>query len=286
MGRPDRATALARLQDARDAIPNLRLLLSASNEFVQWCDTTRVDARGLFDESADYVRELIEAIPRLRDALDDGELRIYVEGLDRVESSLDSMIREISEYWGDTEAFPACLTTGPLNPRRVFVIHGTDHDTKNSVVEFLKGLGLEPIVLHEQEDGGRTIIEKFEQNADVGFAIALFTPDDEGRPIDGNGGPRSLTPRARQNVLFELGFFHGKLGRNRTCAIRKGGVEMPSDYAGILYTPWDDAGGWKGKLKGELKKAGMSVVEGEDRPKPEGSEAGGAPCILMRRQRD
>jgi predicted nucleotide-binding protein len=115
-------------------------------------------------------------------------------------------------------------------------------------------LELEAIILHEQPDAGRTIIEKFEDCASqVGFAVVLLTPDDVG--ASKTVGNQSA--RARQNVIFELGYFTGKLGRGRSCLLRKGDVEVPSDLFGVIYTDLDDSDGWKLKLAREMKAAGL-----------------------------
>ena len=103
---------------------------------------------------------------------------------------------------------------------------------------------------------GRTIIEKFEQHARVGYAIVLLTPDDAGSL---QGDENDLKPRARQNVIFELGFFIGRLGRKHVCALTKGDVEIPSDYAGIEYIPFNDPDGWQLKLMKELKSGGFKI---------------------------
>ena len=112
------------------------------------------------------------------------------------------------------------------------------------------------MVLHEQPNEGRTIIEKFEDFTHVGFAVVLLTPDDTGRLQDDVG---DFKPRARQNVIFEFGYFIGKLGRGRVCALVKGDVERPSDYDGVLYIPLDDSGGWEMRLIQELKSAGYDI---------------------------
>jgi predicted nucleotide-binding protein len=82
----------------------------------------------------------------------------------------------------------------------------------------------------------------------VGFAIVLLTPDDL-------AGAEASESRARQNVIFELGYFAGKLRRGRTCLLRKGTVDLPSDLYGVIYTEMDDGEGWKRKLARELKAA-------------------------------
>ena len=117
-----------------------------------------------------------------------------------------------------------------------------------------KKLELKPVILSEQSSRGRTIIEKFEKHSKVGFAIALLTPDDTGS-LEGE----KKQPRARQNVIFELGFFIGRIGRERVCALSKGEVEIPSDYSGVVYIPLEDSGGWKFQLCRELKAAGYDI---------------------------
>lgn len=137
--------------------------------------------------------------------------------------------------------------------KKVFVVHGHDEAAKESTARFLEKLDLEPIILHEQASGGRTIIEKFEKySSDVGFAVVLLTPDDHCASKTESAG---LQPRARQNVVLELGYFLGRLTRNRVCALHKGGIELPSDIQGVIYVEMDDAGAWRTKLAQELVHA-------------------------------
>ena len=138
---------------------------------------------------------------------------------------------------------------------RIFIVHGSDSGLKSEVARTLERLGLEPVILHEQPNKGRTLVEKFEQYADVGFAVVILSPDDEGK----RAGERRARPRARQNVVLELGFFWGKLGRHRVCALLKSEIERPSDYDGVVYVQYDEAGAWKLKLAKELKDAGYAV---------------------------
>jgi predicted nucleotide-binding protein len=139
----------------------------------------------------------------------------------------------------------------------VFLVHGHDEATKESVARFLEKLGLNVIILHEQVNQGLTVIEKFEQYASrVGFAVVLFTPDDIGFPL---GTEEQKQPRARQNVVLEMGYFVGKLTRQRVCVLYKGGVELPSDILGVVYHSIDQGGGWKLSLAQELRAAGYSI---------------------------
>jgi predicted nucleotide-binding protein len=104
--------------------------------------------------------------------------------------------------------------TGPSS-NRVFVVHGHHHGRKETVARFLEKLGLEPVILHEKPNAGRTLIEKFSDYANVYFAVVLLTADDIGRGREEPDPPR---PRARLNVILKLGYFLGKLGRHRVCA--------------------------------------------------------------------
>lgn len=141
--------------------------------------------------------------------------------------------------------------------RKVFVVHGQDDEAKAIVSLFLTKCDLEPIVLHDQPNGGRTIIEKFEREADVGFAVILLTPDDIGGLKSGEEGAQTnLKPRARQNVILELGYFTGKLGRSRVAALKKGDLELPSDISGVVWTAFGGDEAWKVALARELRAAG------------------------------
>jgi predicted nucleotide-binding protein len=150
----------------------------------------------------------------------------------------------------------ATVSSGPKG-HKIFLVHGHDDRALHETARFLEKLHQEVIILREQPNKGRTLIEKFEVYADVGFAIVLLTPDDKGGPQ--NGDASDLKPRARQNVVFELGYFIGRLGRNRVCALYLEGVEIPSDYSGVLYTKMDASGAWRLEIAKELKAAGLPV---------------------------
>ena len=139
----------------------------------------------------------------------------------------------------------------------IFVVHGRDEGPKQSVARFIQQVSnLGPVILHEQPNSGRTIIEKFEDNADTAvFAIVLLTGDDEG----GLSGSAERHLRARQNVVFELGFFIGRLGRTRVAVLYEEGVELPSDMSGVLYTLIDPGEAWKVELAREMRAAGLKV---------------------------
>ena len=111
--------------------------------------------------------------------------------------------------------------------------------------------GFEPIILHERPNKGRALITKFrEEAAGAGFAGVLMTPDEVKAEA-----AAELKPRARQNVVFELGFFIGKLGPEQVAALVEGDIEIPSDFDGVVYIALDQAD-WQTKLGMELQEAG------------------------------
>lgn len=138
---------------------------------------------------------------------------------------------------------------------KVFIVHGHDESAKRGVESFLRKMKLDPIILHDVASSGRTIIEKVEHNSDVAFSVVILTPDDIGNTKTESQG----NPRARQNVIFELGFFIGKLGRKNVCCLYSPEVELPSDMNGVVYVPLDINEGWHVKLAREMKAAGLNV---------------------------
>lgn len=188
--------------------------------------------------------------------------REYQEGvrknIERSIALLQEAQRVLREDLADAEHEAEPATAHAEQPavlsRRVFVVHGHDEGARETVARFLEKIGFEPIILHEQASQNRTVIEKIEAFHDVGFAVVLLTPDDEGC-VKG-GQPE---PRARQNVLLELGYFMGRLGRDKVCALKRGEVDIPSDFAGVVWVAIDAGNGWKQALGQELEAAGHEL---------------------------
>lgn len=142
---------------------------------------------------------------------------------------------------------------------KVFIVHGHDELMIAQLESFLRKLDLEPIILREQANEGQTIIEKLESNSNVKYAIVLYTACDFGCPKEDVKLANRLKPRARQNVVFEHGFFISKLGRKNVCALLEDGVEEPGDITGVLYIPIDKNGTWKLRVAKEMKNVGLNV---------------------------
>ncbi len=177
----------------------------------------------------------------------------------QIESKLTSLLAIIARL----EVFPDYIFQADIGnksneeiTKRVFIVHGHDNAAKEELARYLVKIDLEPIILHEQPDRGQTIIEKIQSNSNVSFAIILLTPDDKGYDIS---KPDSISFRARQNVILELGYFIGLLGRDHVCALHKGDLELPSDFSGILWTPMDEKGAWKIKVAQEINSSGLKI---------------------------
>ncbi len=151
---------------------------------------------------------------------------------------------------------PKPTTNTVVKKNKVFIVHGHDELAKEKVARFIAQVGLEPVILHEQASSSRTIIEKIEAYAEqVCFAVVLYTPCDHGSKI----GMQELSSRARQNVVFEHGYFIAKLGRENVTAIVKGCVETPNDFSGVVYVSFDESGAWKLDLAKEMKASGCKI---------------------------
>jgi predicted nucleotide-binding protein len=208
------------------------------------------------DEYADEYRSSKISVHVVADRYDDPSLNTLalrlIESVKRQVARLESIIERLELV--DEVSADQPEATAPQDRSKVFVVHGHDEGAREAVARFVGDLGFQPIILHERANEGRTLIEKVEAHADVGFAVVLLTPDDEGCA---KGGTPAL--RARQNVVLELGYFIGRLGRNRVCALKRGDLEIPSDFGGVVYEPFDASGGWKLALGRELRAAGFEI---------------------------
>jgi predicted nucleotide-binding protein len=215
-------------------------------DYAGWHQRTRAFLLGALGPKAAKTFETAEAEPER-----------WWEGRGHQVGMLEAIAAKLSETDKAPDSVAASLASVPgLNLKKVFLVHGHDSEVKQTVARFLERLGLEPVILHEQANQGRTVIEKFEAFSDVGFAIVLLTPDDLGAA---NADSDKLKPRARQNVVLELGYFLGKLNRSRVCALYKHGVEIPSDYQGVLYVELDAMGAWRTSLAQELSNARLPI---------------------------
>jgi len=192
-------------------------------------------------------------VSRLLDECSDGRIAAVAQALCERDAALETATAVGA---GSPSIRPiAASVVRPNDP--IFIVHGRDHAVLHHAVRVLeRGTGREVIVLHEQTNAGRTILEKFEDYAAVAaYAVVLLTGDDEGRAL----GENEYRRRGRQNVVFELGFFLGKLGRGGVAVLVGADVERPSDIDGLVYIAIDSAGAWKQALAKELEAVGISI---------------------------
>ncbi len=255
----------------RDRIEEGRQLLQRQIGNEAALDDARVKRDQWSDYNADLLRRIVDTEDLVRDYYPiggclstqtppfQGQVKEFFSDVQYYINSLESILGRlelIPEAPNLPQSVESQQTKDSKPSERIFVVHGHDEEAKQSVARYITQLGLKPIILHEQPNQGLTIIEKFENYANVGFAIVLLTPDDVGASKSDKDNPR---PRARQNVILELGFFIGRLGRERVCALHKGNVEIPSDFSGILWVPMDSNGAWQLPLAREMKAAGLDV---------------------------
>jgi len=191
--------------------------------------------------------------------------RYFEEEVEKFHKKVDGKIHRLDSIIERLELIPISTpvkstsillsSSKKIDRSKVFIVHGHNNEVKLEVARFIEKIGFEPIILHEQASGSKTIIEKIEAYSDVGFGVVIYTPCDIGaKKIESP----DLRGRARQNVVFEHGFLIGKLGRQNVCSLVKGELETPNDISGIVYTSMDSTN-WQLELAKELRAADYAV---------------------------
>jgi len=153
----------------------------------------------------------------------------------------------------------AISSSGNLG-RRIFVVSGADDEMKHALTGALTRLSLIPVVLCEEPSQGKKIVENFSRvYTDVVFAVVLLSPDDFAYPKNEAATKRKLRPQ--QDVVLELGFLLGKLGKANVLVFfrESANFEIPTDFEGIKVTAFDDRDSWKLALIRELTNCGYNV---------------------------
>ena len=185
-------------------------------------------------------------------SFDESDEAINKEAVFSCRNGLNEAIAILRSYLDDVVDDQQAAISLHADCSKVIIVHGHDGELKESVARIIEKQGIEAVILSEQANQGRTIIEKFEDYSDVGGAICLFTADDLGRSKNEDADQN----RARQNVVFETGFFMGSLGRNRVIILADSGIEVPSDLSGVVYT---STANWQFDLLKELNAMGYSI---------------------------
>lgn len=228
-------------------------IISGDAPFLAWKEKTeRFLARKYGEDSREFKKFL--EIPFSLEVFIVGTpksefIRACKEGLETSKAIFENYLEEMEEESHNSAAISIAQTR---DYKSVFIVHGHDGELKERVARLLEQQGINPIILSEQVSRGQTIIEKIESNSAVGGAICLFTADDYGRSKSSDAD----STRARQNVVFETGFFCGKLGRTHIVILADNNVEMPSDLSGVVYT---NTMNWQFSLLKEMKTMGYTV---------------------------
>ena len=188
---------------------------------------------------------------------------LHVQGDSSDATRMESLFGDESASPVGTSASAAATLKKPVasNNAKVFVVHGHDTEARDQLELVLHRLNLNPFILQNRSAGGLTIIEALEKEilADAPlFGIVLMTPDDMG--YGKAEGSSEVQPRARQNVVLEMGMLIARLGRPRVAILKKGHVDLPSDTNGIIYLPFNDhVRETVTKLAGRLQEAGFTL---------------------------
>ncbi len=226
----------------------------------QWDLMVKNHLEGAFGQNADNVTVFtnIGEVEHFSMAMDDRQIeQERRRTIQKKIALLEGMVELLETMQQHQAPASAPVATIPVG-KEVFLVHGHDRAALREVESLLNQLKQKVVVLGDQVNHAKTIIEKFEHHAaDVGFAVVLLTADDKGGPA--SAAYESLQPRARQNVILELGYFIAKLSRKRVCPLLAKGVEVPSDYAGVVYVELDESGAWKTKVAKEMRAADLDV---------------------------
>lgn len=219
---------------------------TAKNEYSKWNSFNAELLKRIFSTeelAEEYSRWIGIGVMAMREPSLGEKIADLYKDIDQKIHRIDSIIERLEliplAHTAATVTTPADESPRlPAKTKKVFVVHGHDEIAKTNLEVFLHEIGLEPVVLHRQADEGLTIIEKFEKHSDVGYAFILLTPDEIAyiKADDSKGdNERQKEYRARPNVIFEFGYFVGKLGRSRVCCLYTGDVSLPSDLSGMIY---------------------------------------------------
>jgi predicted nucleotide-binding protein len=242
-------------------VNSLDSLTTARNEYYKWNSFNAELLKTIFTTekySKEYSYSYGVFFGRGETSIDEKINDLYKD-IDEKNHRLDSIIDRLELIPLNKMPSSPIFNTDELSEfatktKKVFVVHGHDEIAKTNLEIFLREIGLEPVALHRQADEGLTIIEKFEKHSDVGYAFILLTPDeiayikaDESK----EDSERKKESRSRPNVIFEFGYFVGKLGRSRVCCLYKGDVSLPSDVSGMIYK----------KFTNNIEEVGDSIIK-------------------------
>lgn len=267
-GKVSKQKALELLQkriDELDSLPQRTIKNDDLSEFNKWKLSAKATIENIFFDTKyldfEKIRYIIMSLNYISDSQ---KIEAHNNGLKKAKGMIESFIKEIEEFWEDENIVevkqPKLIIEQPIlkqikkeKSKDIFIVHGHDDGLVAKVQLFLQKLSLNGIVLHEQANLGKVILEKLEHYTNVDFAIVLYTPCDLGKAKN----DEELKARARQNVVFEHGYLIGKLGRENVAFLVDGNIETPGDISGAVYSSITNH--WQFDILKELKAVGYDV---------------------------
>ena len=232
-------------------------VINKDPEFIKWHTKTERFLKKIYGEKSseygDFIRTsfTISDFPRLTTQSD--FVQACARDIHKTKAMFEAYLEEMQEKeWSENSLVVPQDTHKRIANDKVFIVHGHNEGLKEALARLLEKQEIHPVILSEQANGGKTIIEKFEENSDVSAAICLFTADDEGKAKTAD----TYKARARQNVVFEAGYFAGKLGRDHLVILADNNIEIPSDLQGVVYS---EANSWQLDVLKELNAMGFSI---------------------------
>lgn len=262
-GKLDKPSKLfASMESAKDIAIIVAAFANTSGGYLLFGVQYTLGANRIIGLAQDFkIDTIMQDIPKLFEVIPDYEyswIKIQNERpifVMKVNQSKEAILVQGNRYEMHENEIVKVEEKKVMDYTKVFIVHGRDNEAKQEVARFIERLGLEAIILHEQVSRSHTIIEKIEEYSNVGYAVVIYTPCDDGRLK----GEKEFRSRARQNVVFEHGFLMGKIGRKNVCALVKGDIETPNDISGVIYENMDSSGAWKLSIAKELKAAGYQI---------------------------
>ena len=254
----DKFGLLKELEEMVQQLPDCYTFLNDDRRLLESLTMSmKLYAKKIFGENNDYTQQInnVRFAPEDQPASSDDWDYNYVKGKETFQNIIKTMKREVELDMEDM-----IKMKDSLKGNKIFVVHGHNEEMKEKVARFLEHLDLHPVILHEQPDRGRNVLDKLiEESKQACFAIILLSPDDYGYSVKDRDEDRKT--RGRQNVILELGFFIGKLGKDNVVALYQEdkNFDLPSDVVGTLYKKYDLAGAWKKEIAKELRAAGIQI---------------------------
>lgn len=214
-------------------------------KFIQWKNKILFELKKLKQDA--FILEIESLLDNVKDGWNDEK------NFENASSKLEILADNVEDYQEKPVEIKE-KSVSIVDNKKVFIVHGHDEKLKYEMSNWLRSLDLTPIILHLTANMGiKTIINKIQENSDVDCAIILMTADDLGRAKE----EKELKLRARQNVVFEAGYFLGKLGEKKVILLYDKGLEAPGDLSGCVYIEADPYGGWKEQVRTEFKAMGI-----------------------------